>query len=177
MEQGEPADYVVATYDEIRMRFGLGGTDHARIKAKRRKWVSEPRNNPGSLARIRIPRAEWDSVDVRERSSGTVPPDHGERPLGTVPPAAEQSRQVNPLAGLVAAFREEQEQLRGDLAEAKALAEKVQAELAAERARTIQAEREREEARVKAAVAEGEAKALRESLAEARRPFWRRWIG
>src|SRR3954451_11369866 len=145
MEREEPADYVVATYDEIRLRFGLGGTDHARIKAKRRKWVAEPRNNPGSLARIRVPRAEWDALEVEERSPGTDPPGHGERTPGTDPPGhgertpgtdpleIEQSRKVNPLAGLIAAFRKEQEHLRGDLMEAKALAEKAQAELAAER--------------------------------------------
>jgi len=31
--------------------------------------------------------------------------------------------------------------------------------------------------RVRAAAAEGEAKGLREALAEAKRPFWRRWLG
>ncbi len=44
-------------------------------------------------------------------------------------------------------------------------------------ARAIQAEREREEARIRAAAAEGEAKGLRLALEEARRPFWRRWLG
>ena len=38
-------------------------------------------------------------------------------------------------------------------------------------------EREREEARIRAAAAEGEAKGLRLALEEARRPFWRRWLG
>jgi hypothetical protein len=33
MEQDQPVGYVVATYEEIRERFGLGGTDQARIKA------------------------------------------------------------------------------------------------------------------------------------------------
>jgi hypothetical protein len=33
------------------------------------------------------------------------------------------------------------------------------------------------DARVRAAAAEAEGKGLREALAEARRPFWRRWIG
>ena len=47
---------------------------------------------------------------------------------------------------------------------------------------TAEAERdvaraEREIAKVAAAAAEGEAKGLREALAEARRPFWRRWLG
>jgi hypothetical protein len=43
--------------------------------------------------------------------------------------------------------------------------------------RADRAEREREAAKVAAALAEGEVKGLREALAEARRPFWRRWIG
>ena len=40
-----------------------------------------------------------------------------------------------------------------------------------------QARQEREDARVRAARAEGTASALREALAEAQRPFWRRWLG
>lgn len=48
-------------------------------------------------------------------------------------------------------------------AEARALAERRAEELAAERLR--------------AAVAVEEAKGLREALAEARRPFWKRWLG
>ncbi len=36
---------------------------------------------------------------------------------------------------------------------------------------------EREAAKVAAAAAEGEAKGLRLALEEARRPFWRRWLG
>lgn len=215
MEQGEPAEYVVATYDEIRLRFGLGGTDHARIKAKRRKWTMEPRNNPGSLARVRVPRTEWDAVDLMVRSPGTAPEEQGERPPGTAPPKGEQSRKANPLEGLIAAFREEQRQLRGDLAEAKAAAEKVEAELTAERARATKAEGERDTARMMAALSEDEARAWRDKLdatearadrletalldiarqstaeaarslsqaaqepqpPEARRPFWRRWLG
>ena len=51
-----------------------------------------------------------------------------------------------------------------------------------ERAARAEAERnaarvEREAAKVSAASAEGEAKGLRLALEEARRPFWRRWIG
>lgn len=44
-------------------------------------------------------------------------------------------------------------------------------------ARAQTAEREREEARVKAAAAEGLAEGLRLALDEARKPFWRRWLG
>ncbi len=46
-----------------------------------------------------------------------------------------------------------------------------------ERARAGRAEAEREAAKVAAASAEGEAKGLRLALEEARRPFWRRWLG
>jgi hypothetical protein len=45
----------------------------------------------------------------------------------------------------------------------------VQADAARERDRA-------ENALIRAAAAEAEAKGLREALAEARRPFWRRWI-
>lgn len=45
------------------------------------------------------------------------------------------------------------------------------------RQRADRDEAEREAARIAAAAAEGEAKGLRLALDEARRPFWRRWIG
>jgi hypothetical protein len=48
MEQVGSAEYVVATYEEIRLRFGLGGADQARIKAKRHRWPAEPPNHPVS---------------------------------------------------------------------------------------------------------------------------------
>jgi hypothetical protein len=71
---------------------------------------------------------------------------------------------------------------RAEQAETQATAEKARADQAearaeAERTRAVRAEREREEARVAAASAEGEVKGLRLALEEARRPFWRRWIG
>ncbi|MFC7478476.1 hypothetical protein ACFQS7_29420 [Dankookia sp. GCM10030260] len=73
---------------------------------------------------------------------------------------------------------------RGEAAALRQRAERAEAEVAAERARAAQAEREREAARIAAAAAEGEVKGLqvavtelREALAEARRPFWRRWLG
>jgi hypothetical protein len=57
-------------------------------------------------------------------------------------------------------------------------------QVGSERARAAQAEAERDAARaereaakVAAAEAAGEARGLREALAEARRPFWRRWLG
>jgi hypothetical protein len=43
--------------------------------------------------------------------------------------------------------------------------------------RPQEAEREREEARARTAAPEGEVKDLRDAAAEAKRPFWRRWLG
>ncbi len=60
---------------------------------------------------------------------------------------------------------------------AEAEREAARADASAERARAAQAERKREAAKVAAAAAEGEAKGLRLALEEARRPFWRRWLG
>lgn len=158
MEQEPPAEFVVATYEDIRERFGLGGTDQARIKAKRRKWPLEPRNDPGALARVRVPKAEWDGAGQNERS-----PD--------------QSRPFKALEGIAGAFREERDRLVAERDAARAGEGKAREEATAERARAAQAEREREAAKVAAASAEGEAKGLRLALEEARRPFWRRWIG
>ncbi len=61
MEPEPPPEYAVATYEEIRERFRLGGTDQVRIKAKRRGWPIEPRNDPGALAHVRVPRKEWNA--------------------------------------------------------------------------------------------------------------------
>ncbi len=64
--------------------------------------------------------------------------------------------------------------------ESGALREQAKAER--DRAAALAAERdaaraEREAAKVAAATVEGEAKGLRLALEEARRPFWRRWLG
>ncbi len=74
------------------------------------------------------------------------------------------------LEGESGAFREQvkAERDRADQAEARA----GQAEAEREAARA-----EREAAKVAAASTEGEAKGLRLALEEARRPFWRRWMG
>ena len=77
--------------------------------------------------------------------------------------------------------------LRADLGQARSTLDKVmadhlvnlgQAQEHANQAITErdQARQEREDARVRAARAEGQASALREALAEAPRPFWRRWL-
>ena len=157
----EASDYVVATYEEIRLRFGLGGTDQARIKAKRRKWLAEPRNHPGAIARIRVPRGEWDSAAAEIE---------GERSRGSDPSDPDQSRRFKILDSALAAFREERDRLL------------IERDVAIERAQTVERRLEQirtgyEAARIAAARAEEKAEGLRLALEEARRPFWRRWIG
>jgi hypothetical protein len=79
------------------------------------------------------------------------------------PPSWPSFASVRPGRGESATLREQvvTERGRADRAEAERDAARV----------------EREATKVAAATAEGEAKGLREALAEARRPFWRRWLG
>ena len=189
-QRDEANDYVVATYEEIRLRFGLGGTDQARIKAKRRKWPAEPRNHPGAIARIRMPRAEWDAAAAEIEGERSRRSDHQDHDL---------SRRFRILDNALAAFREERDRL---LVERDAATERARAmerhleEIRAEREeawiRAAKAEAALEELRaiprIRAARAEAAPNELQEipripevraeaTLEEARRPFWRRWIG
>ena len=65
----------------------------------------------------------------------------------------------------------------GDRPALRAKSATLREQVESERARAAKAEAEREAAKVAAAAAEGEAKGLRLALEEARRPFWRRWLG
>jgi hypothetical protein len=58
-EPPESGDFILATYREIALRFGLGGPNAARTKVKRAGWVSEPANHPADALRIRVPRDGW----------------------------------------------------------------------------------------------------------------------
>ncbi|MDP9373252.1 MAG: hypothetical protein M3Q65_12525 [Chloroflexota bacterium] len=73
--------------------------------------------------------------------------------------------------------RERADRLETDRSAARALVDRRGQEVIELRERAGRAEAEREAAKVAAAAAEGEAKGLREALTEARRPFWRRWLG
>ncbi len=93
----------------------------------------------------------------------------------------DESRTIKALEAEAAALRDalDRERERADRAEAKAETESatLREQVESERARAGRAEAEREAAKVAAASAEGEAKGLRLALEEARRPFWRRWLG
>jgi len=154
-----PPDYVVATYEEIRVHFGLGGTDQARIKAKRRKWPAEPPNHPGAMAQIRVPRKDWDVAGETDRSPGS---------------GADQFRTYKGLEGITAAFREERDRLLAERDRERADAAKAREELAALTTRAAVAETEARGLRERAERAEARAD---RAEAEARRPFWRRWLG
>jgi hypothetical protein len=74
-------------------------------------------------------------------------------------------------------LREVADELRRRAERAEVEAVTLRDALVQERARADAAAAEREQARVQAAAAAGEAKGLRLALEEARRPFWRRWLG
>ena len=157
--QPDPPDYVVATYEEIRARFGLGGTDQARIKAKRRRWPAEPANHPGALAQIRVPWKDWEAAGLTERSPGS---------------SADQSRTNKALEGIAAAFREERDRLTVERDRERSEAAKAREEVAGLAVRVAVAETDAKAQRERAERAEARADRAEE---EARRPFWRRWLG
>jgi len=143
----DEADGIWLTYADLAKVRGIDRASAAKL-VLRRKWRRQ-KDNQGVL-RILVP-SEWADPSQDKSVDDTVdsPPD--------------MSQAISALEQAVAAASEREKQLR--------------TERDAERARADAAEQEREEARVRAAAAEAEAKGLREALAEARRPFWRRWIG
>jgi hypothetical protein len=123
----------------------------------------------------------------RNRSARRRQPTQPQEPL-TSPAEAELIRLRERLDALRSAadaasgaHKEEIQRLveghRAELERQAAAIERERERADQQEARATAAEREREDARVRAAAAEGEAKGLREALAEARRPFWRRWLG
>ena len=112
-ERGHPA-HVVATYREIAVRFGLGGVNAARTKAKRAEWGEEPTNHPAETKRIRVPREAWDRVG---RDHPLSPPESApsRTPREGVPRAAE--------TGAIAAVRVALDLLRGQLERERARAD------------------------------------------------------
>jgi hypothetical protein len=78
------------------------------------------------------------------------------------------------MGGVLAAFREEIDRLRTERDEAgrRLEEERLRAASRLEELRT-----EGEAARIQAAEAKATAEGLRLALEEARRPFWRRWLG
>jgi hypothetical protein len=166
--------------------------ESARRRAQRARWPRRPGND--GKARVGVP------GDITPDDTRKAARDDGGDDAGDVTPAlvALAERQAVELAEL----RERLGRSEGDAAAARAELERIQAahiiELnravadrdherterqAAEAGRDASAmdavrERDRAEgALIRAAASEAEVKGLREALEEARRPFWRRWIG
>jgi chromosome segregation ATPase len=143
-----------------------------RIKRGRLEAV---KGNDG-LLRVRLTTADLESI-INRSPAGQVSPtatgQAGEDDRLTKELQAEAAalrERVGRAEGESAILREQMESERDRAGKAEAERDAARAEVAAERARAAKAE-------VQAATAEGEAKGLREALAEARRPFWRRWLG
>ena len=117
-------------------------------KRIRRGKLETVKGNDG-LVRVRLMTADMEALRLAEGQPKPSQPDESDRTVA----ALEAERDAARLA-----------------------AAKAEGESATLRER-MESEREREEARIAAATAEGEARGLREALAEARRPFWRRWLG
>ena len=141
---------------------GLTGlsVDALRKRIERKKLRGSRSNEDGQW------RVWLTSKDVETARSGRLPDRSGQD--ADSPP--DESRTIKAMEGEATALREAlgRERERADQAEAAALdaraeAGKAQGELVA--------------LAVRVAVAETKAKGLQEALAEARRPFWRRWLG
>jgi hypothetical protein len=159
----------IVTYRHIQDRWGLGGPDAARVKARRAGWGVLPKNHPGDTTRLVIPRSVWGAATpAAARSPGASGSGSGIDPGEHRAGSAGDPRGSNALAAAVDALREqyehEQERAEARAGQAEAERDAARAETAAERARAAQAEREREESRIRAAAAEGEAVALREQI-------------
>lgn len=145
--------------------------DALRKRASRGK-LEQVKGNDGTV-RVRLTTANLEAVRQEPTSQRRSEDDLTGQIVQIVQPFSE-------VTGLREALAAEREALSRE----RQRADRAEAGEAAARARSDQAEREREEARVRAASAEGEARALREALAEARttiaearRPAWRRWFG
>ncbi len=136
-----------------------------RIKRGRLEAV---KGNDG-LLRVRLTTADLESIANRSPTGQLAPTATGQ--------VDEDDRLTKALEAEAAALRERAAKAEGESATLREQVESERGRAERAEARAGQAEREREAARIAAAAAEGEAKGLREARAEARQPFWRRWLG
>ncbi len=165
------SDQSIYLLTEAAERTGL--TVDALRKRIRRGKLETVKGNDG-LVRVRLTSADMDALRLAEGQTGQPKPSQPDERDRTIA-ALEAERDAARLAAAKA--EGESGTLREQVEAERGRANRAEAEAAAERGRAAQAEREREEARIRAAAAEGEAKGLRLALEEARRPFWRRWLG
>jgi hypothetical protein len=155
-------DRVLATYQHIRERWGLKNADTARMKAKRAGWSQLPKNSPGDMTRLIVPREQWDAVG--DRSRGTLHVLIGEKRWGNGSETAPRPSIV-PEAILTALLGKLEEREVAELREARALADQRAVELAELRERVGRAEAERDQARAERERAERQVAEVQAELA------------
>jgi hypothetical protein len=181
-EPSEMGDFVLATYREIAQRFGLGGTNAARTKAKRARWEADIPNHPADALRIRVPRDAWEHVGetlprtLRKR---------GHSKARDAPSQVDESQHIKALEAHIATLHERLAETERRLAREveRADAADAQAEWNAGRADRADAElrRERDAARrlgEQIAGLAGDVARLavaQEKDADAPAARWRRW--
>lgn len=143
-ERGDPG-HVVATYREIAVRFGLGGVNAARTKAKRAGWTEEPTNHPAETKRIRVPRGAWDQA-------GRAPPITSPESAPSRPGREGLSRTTE--TGAIAAVHVALDLLRGQLERERARGDAAVARAERSRDAVLIAEEEAAVAERRAAEAE-----------------------
>jgi hypothetical protein len=144
---------ILLTYAELGERLGLS-SDGARMKAKREGWPIERANDSRSPARARVPPAALPEHPPKRRSK------RSEDEVGFDDRLAELAANVAEIRATLARTDGVEAELRGQLAETRTRAAVAEARLDVEpdAARELIAQ-------------------LRSELAEARRPWWRRWVG
>ena len=146
------------TYAELAKLRGIDKASAAKL-VLRRKWRRQ-KDNQGTV-RILVP-PEW-ADSSREPS-----PDPSRDP--SLDTSADTPQTINALEREAAALRETVNRERGRADRAEADATRLATELRETQVTATAAQ-------VQAAELAGEARGLREALEEARKPFWRRWLG
>src|SRR4051812_27242916 len=178
-EQHGPAielDRVLATYQHVREQWGLKNTDTARMKAKRAGWAQLPKNSPGEVTRLIIPREQWDAAGSQSRGTGGDAPGEqhwvsnsgGKRRNGPLPTDASAAPEM--AIGIAAILTKLAEREAAELHDARALANQLAGEVAELRERVGRAEAERDRADQRARELEEGKRQPRVALRERRLP-------
>jgi hypothetical protein len=134
-------------------------TEALRLRIRRGKLASV-KGNDG--LRVVLTSADIESI-VAGQERQQIPTDQADRPNATK--ALEDA-----VATLVEQFGQDRTELKAEAAKLRERIERAEAQTMTERGLRTDAER-------RAAVAEAKLEAAEAALAEARRPFWRRWMG
>jgi hypothetical protein len=163
------------SYDEIADMRGIDRASAIRM-VRRRKWSKQDAND--GTTRVAVPGAFFRAKRTKASSPGTIaagPP----QVVRGMPPGNDNDNAPT-IKALSDHVRTLSEQLalaqKGVVDRDQAIAERDR--VAVEREERLQVARDQAAAeRTRAAVAEAKLEETKAALVEARRPFWRRWIG